>query len=142
MAGFQWLVELVLLGLLVLTMVHAIRLERALGGIRQDRAALADLAGSFDASAREAEAGIERLRALADGAGRAVSRQADAAVSVKDDLVFLVERGERLADRLDALVRAGRTSEAPRPVVPEPEPEPRVRSQAERDLLAALRVAR
>lgn len=142
MAGFQWLVELVLLGLLVLTMVHAIRLERALGAIRQDRAALADLAGSFDASAREAEAGIERLRTLADGAGRAVSRQADAAVSVKDDLVFLVERGERLADRLDALVRAGRAPDAARPAVPEPEAEPRVRSQAERDLLAALRVAR
>ncbi len=142
MAGFQWLVELVLLGLFVLTMVHAIRLERALGAIRQDRAALADLAGSFDASAREAEAGIERLRALADGAGRAVSRQADAAVSVKDDLTFLVERGERLADRLDALVRSGRAPEAARAAVPEPDAEPRVRSQAERDLLAALRVAR
>lgn len=141
MAGLQWLVELVLLGLLVLTMVHAIRLERALGAIRKDRTALADLAGSFDASAREAEAGIERLRALADGAGRAVSRQADAAVSVKDDLNFLIERGERLADRLDALVRAGKAPEAARPM-PEPDAEPRVRSQAERDLLAALRVAR
>lgn len=142
MAGIQWLVELVLLGLLVVTMIHAIRLERALGAIRQDRAALTDLAGTFDAGVREAEAGIERLRALADGAGRAVSRQADAAVSVKDDLAFLVERGERLADRLDALVRAGRAPEAARPAAPEADAEPRVRSQAERDLLAALRVAR
>lgn len=142
MASFQWLIELVLLGLLVLTMVHAIRLERSLGAVRQDRAALAELAGSFDAGAREAAVGIERLRTLADDAGRAVSRQADAAVALKDDLAFLMERGERLADRLDALVRANRTPEAPRASAAEVDAVPRVRSQAERDLLAALRVAR
>lgn len=142
MASFQWLIELVLLGLLVLTMVHAIRLERSLGAVRQDRATLADLAGSFDAGAREAAAGVERLRTLADDAGRAVSRQVDAAVTLKDDLAFLVERGERLADRLDALVRANRTLEAPRASSAEADTAPRVRSQAERDLLAALRVAR
>ena len=84
-------------------------------------------------------------------AGRQVARQIDSAKALKDDIGFLSERGERVADRLDALVRAARplTAEAPRQVVaPNTQPEAdlpgmsRVRSQAERDLLKALRMAR
>src|SRR6202046_463139 len=59
---------------------------------------------------------IERLRGAAAGAGQQIAHQVDAALSLKDDLTLLIERGGRLADRLEALVRAGRplASEAPR----------------------------
>ena len=93
--------------LLAATLFHAVRLERALGVLKRDRAALEELVAGFNASTRQAETGIERLRAAADGAGRQIARQVDAALSLKDDLTLLVERGDRLADRLDALVRAG-----------------------------------
>ena len=152
----EWLLEIALIGLLGATLFHALRLERALGVLRRDRAALEELVAGFNASTRQAEQGIERLRAAADGAGRQIARQTDAAEALKDDLVFLIGRGERLADRLEAQVRAGR---APAPeaaraetftpeedrVVPPGEPvggEPRLRSQAERDLLRALRLPR
>ena len=87
------------------------------------------------------------MRAAADGAGRQIARQIDTVGRLKDDLVFLLERGEHLADRLDSLVRAGRPlgAEAMRPVQAAddaPSDLPRVRSQAERDLLKALRMAR
>jgi hypothetical protein len=76
-----------------------------------------------------------------------MARQIDTVVRLKDDLVFLLERGETLADRLDSLVRAGRplAAEALRPIHAgddDPATLPRVRSQAERDLLKALRMAR
>lgn len=134
----QWLLELVLVGLLAATLFHAVRLERALGALRRDRAALEELIGGFNASTRQAEAGIERLRASADGAGRQLARQLDAAGVLKDDLNLLTQRGERLADRLDGQVRATR------PLLADAEPAdaPRPRSQAERDLLKALRMAR
>ena len=152
----QWVLDLALIVLLAITLFHAMRLERALGVLRRDRAALEELVAGFNASTRQAEQGIERLRAAADGAGRQIARQLDTAGALKDDLVFLMERGERLADRLDALVRAGRliSPEAPRLAVPEhrraetfagdpsPEPEHRLRSQAERDLMRALRLPR
>ena len=90
----------------------------------------------------------ERLRGAAEGAGRHVARQIEAAANLKDDLAALIDRGERLADRMDGLVRANREPEMPlrrRYAAPEAELEaagPRVRSQAERDLLRALRVTR
>jgi len=143
----EWIPESVLVVLLAATLVYAVRLERALGVLKRDRAALESLVASFNASSRQAEAGIEQLRAAADGAGRQMARQIDTVGRLKDDLIFLLERGERLADRLDGLVRAGR-SMAPEPprhlhaVEEEPSELPRVRSQAERDLLKALRIAR
>ena len=147
MAGMEWILEAVLVLLLAATLVHALRLERALGVLKRDRAVLEDLVAGFNASTRQAEAGIEQLRVAADGAGRQIARQIDTAVRLKDDLVFLLERGESLADRLDSLIRAGRplAAEALRPIQAtddDPAGQPRVRSQAERDLLKALRMAR
>jgi hypothetical protein len=156
----EWLLEVALIVLLAVTLFHALRLERALGVLRRDRAALEELVAGFNASTRQAEQGIERLRAAADGTGRQIARQLDTAGALKDDLVFLIERGERLADRLDGLVRTGRqiAPEAPRMPPAERPPtetistalaaeqapagEPRLRSQAERDLLRALRLPR
>jgi HAMP domain-containing protein len=142
----EWILELALVALLAATLFHAVRLERALGALKRDRVQLQDLIAGFNTSTRQAEIGIEQLRSAADGAGQQIAHQVDAALPLKDDLTLLVERGNRLADRLDALVRAGRplASETPHlTVVPNADgAEPRVRSQAERDLLKALRVAR
>ncbi len=158
----QWALDVAVLLLLAATLFYALRLLRALGVLSRDRPALEALVGAFNASTQQAENGIERLRAAAEGAGRTVARQHDAALALKDDLVFLVERGERLANRLDLLLRAApaaAASTSTQPMLPHSVPayaEPvatgsahavapppaRVRSQAERDLLVALRTVR
>lgn len=142
----EWILELALVVLLAATLFQAVRLERALGVLKRDRVQLQELVAGFNASTRQAEVGIERLRAAADNAGIQIARQVDAALSLKDDLTLLIDRGNRLADRMEALIHASRplTAETPRlTVVSDNEPaEPRVRSQAERDLLKALRKAR
>jgi Domain of unknown function (DUF6468) len=134
----EWILEIVLVVLLAATLFQALRLERALGVLRRDRGALEALVAGFNASTRAAENGIERLRSAADGAGRLIERQIGASVSLKDDLAFLTERGDRLADRLDALVRLSRPLVTPVEVVPLEV----VRSPAEKSLLQALRLAR
>ena len=102
----------------------------------------------FNDSTRQAENATERLRGAADGAGKHVARQIEAAAILKDDLAALIERGDRLADRMDGLVRASREPELPARRFAHVEPDlmetagTRVRSQAERDLLRALRVTR
>jgi len=140
----ETILEIALLGLLAATLFHAIRLERALGVLKRDRAALEQMIAGFNTSTRQAEAGIERLRGAADGAGRQIARHLEEARALKDDLTFLMDRGGRLADRIDTLVRSGRplATEAP-PMGPRVPPEPAsLRSQAERDLLKALRMER
>ena len=146
MAAMEWILELALVALLAATLFHAVRLERALGVLKRDRVELQELIGGFNASTRQAEAGIERLRTAVDGAGQQIAHQVDAALTLKDDLTLLIDRGDRLADLLDSLVRAGRPLAGTTPrltVVSDADTaEPRVRSQAERDLLKALRMAR
>ena len=176
MTGMEWILDTGLVILLAATLFHAVRLERALGVLKRDRASLETLVSTFNASTRAAESGVERLRATTDGAGRQIQRQIDAATLLKDDLTFLVQRGEGLADRLDELVRLARPAAAmaepasrsspytsqprasqphaphapatqpramePRAMERETQDEPRVRSQAERDLLKALRMVR
>jgi Domain of unknown function (DUF6468) len=157
----EWILDLALVILLTATLFHAVRLERALGVLKRDRAALEALVESFNASTHAAESGIERLRATTDGAGRQIQRQIDNATALKDDLTFMVQRGEGLADRLDELVRATRPTiavaeqsatrahgmpQAVHPGIPRVvaggREEPKVRSQAERDLLKALRMVK
>ena len=162
----EWILEAVLVLMLAATLFHAVRLERALGVLKRDRAALQEPVDAFNASTRQAEQGVEQLRHATEGAGRQIARQIEGGLSLKDDLSFLMERGERLADRLDALVRAARPLVTDGParadrLAPtdrfgsaEPAyaaagddgaaeaPAPRVRSQAERDLLRALRMTR
>lgn len=167
----QSLLDVAVLLLLAVTLFHALRLRRALGVLSRDRPALEALVAAFNVSTQQAENGIERLRGSAEGVGRAIARQNETALALKDDLAFLVERGDRLANRLDLQLRAAPLPSGPaafaaalpaaraEPVRHEPssykpasyEPasyEPagaastRVRSQAERDLLHALRTVR
>ena len=56
----QWLLEIALLVLLAATLFQAMRLERALGVLKRDRAALEDLVTGFNSSTRAAEQGVER----------------------------------------------------------------------------------
>jgi hypothetical protein len=177
MSNAQLALEVALLLLLGATLFHAVRLERALGVLKRDRAVLEELVAGFNDSTRQAEAGVERLRGAADGAGRQIARQIEQAQRLRDDLAFLSERGEKLAERLEAGVRSARmmgdhvafapvsppapvynapTFSAPAFSAPamavtpasvarfdtEPAGGPRLRSEAERDLLRALRAAR
>src|ERR1700726_4791919 len=104
MHGMEWMLDILLMVLLGATLFQAVRLERALGVLKRDRSALEALVAGFNASTHQAESGIQHLRAAADGPGRQIEIQLTKSAALKDDLSFLTERGERLADRLDTLV--------------------------------------
>ena len=145
MSTLEWLLQLVLLGMLGAAIPFVLRLERALATLRRDRAVLEGGGREFEEAARLAEGAVQRLRASAEQAGRQVAERIAAAEPLRDDLRYLVERAESLADRLDGLVRAARPGAAEpspgapaAPVAPPPERPASARSQAERDLLRAL----
>ena len=163
MGGLGVALDLLVVGLLAATMLHAVRLHRALGALRRDGGALAAAVSGFDDGARQAETGLQQLRLSAERLGT----QLDEAGALRDDLAYMMDRGDALANRLDALVRAARSVDIT-PPVPEtdwrtppaeraapatrasrPSSPPtgaslagasdiKVRSQAERNLLVAL----
>jgi hypothetical protein len=135
MTSLEWALQLLLLALLAVAIPFAIRLERQLAALRKERGALEAGAAGIQDAARVAEAAIIRLRAAAEGAGKGVAEKIAAAEPLREDLRFLTERAEALADRLDASVRAAR------PAAPEPETTA-PKSAAERDLLRALALGR
>ncbi|HYF08787.1 MAG TPA: DUF6468 domain-containing protein [Acetobacteraceae bacterium] len=141
MTSLEWILQLLLLGLLGAAIPYALRLERALAALRQDRAALEGGGREFHEAARLAEGAVQRLRASAEQAGKQVAERIATAEPLRDDLRYLVERAEALADRLDGLVRTARpaAAEAGAPgAPPDRAPASPARSQAERDLLRAL----
>lgn len=142
MGGMEWLLEIVLVVLLGATLFQALRLERALGVLKRDRSSLESIVAGFNASTNQAESGIQRLHAAADGAGRRIESQLAKSNSLKNDLAFLTERGDRLADRLDALVRAARPL-APAAATSTADANPaKSSSHIEREVLNVLRMAR
>ena len=152
MSDMEWLLEVLLVLLLSITLFHAVRLERALGVLRRDRAALESLVAGFHESTRLAEDGAERLRLAAEIAGKQITRQVERGNGLKDDLGFLSERAERLADKLARCLADARPSQSNRlpraePTSSAPDSHPSdqvvpVRSKAERDLIRALKLGR
>jgi hypothetical protein len=151
LSWLEWGLQLAVLVLLGAAVPFAIRLERSLREIRKDRTAMEASAQGLSEAAGAAESAILRLRATAELAGRQVQERVTTAEPLRDDLRFLIERAETLADRLEALVRLGRpmagheAPPAPAPAAARPLREPPsdagpLRSQAERDLLRALSI--
>jgi hypothetical protein len=144
MGGVESWLDVGLIALLAATLLHAIRLQRAISALRGERESLDDAVAGFDTGARQAEAGLAHLR---DATAR-LGKEMVGASSLKDDLAFLIERGAQVADRLESLVRASRTVEPQTPVAGPSAFGGRhagpsaVRSQAERDLLLALQGGR
>ena len=140
MGWIEWMLQCVVILLLVTALPLVLKLERTLAAVRRDRAVLEGSAGNLGEATRLAEAASIRLRAAAEGGGRQLAEKLAAAEPLRDDLRYLVERAEAMADRLEAAVRAAR------PMAQEPAaeevPAEAGRSQAERALLRALRMGR
>jgi hypothetical protein len=135
MSTAEWLAQGALLTLLLALLPFAWRLERQIAALRREGGGLQDGARNMAEATGAAEAALARLRAAAEGAGRQVAERIAAAEKLRDDLAFLAERAELQANRLEGLVRQAR------PVAAEPAaaPDRGSRSEAERQLLRALK---
>jgi len=131
MNALEWTVQIAVIALLAATLPMAWRLDRMLRALRADRAALEQGAEGLGEASRMAEAALMRLRATAELAGRQVAERVAGAESIREDLRYLVERAETLADRLEVAVRQAR------PMATAPAAN-NVRSEAERELIRAL----
>ncbi len=103
--------------LLIATIGYAVVLNRRIGEMRKWKAEFDRMIASFNQATTRAEAGIQSLKSIASQRGPDLQRSLDKARSLRDDLAYLVERGDTLADRLTESVRSAiptpRAAEAP-----------------------------
>jgi len=101
---FSLILDMSVAVLLIVMIGYAVTLNKRLGSLRRDKVELQKLALSFgDATARAEESTVQ-LRATIDVLQERIKR----AESLRDDLVFLNERGNGTADALEELVRTAR----------------------------------
>ncbi|MBF0093909.1 MAG: hypothetical protein HQL33_08520 [Alphaproteobacteria bacterium] len=158
------ILDIVIVVLLVPTIVFAITLNSRLNALRKNKDQLGRLINSFNEATIRAEAGIPKLRKAAEEAGQALHDQVEKARALRDDLAFMVDRADSMANKLEGTVRTARNESRPTPTPAAPRPSPTRRtigsasapltagmdaepdeddrSEAERELLRALQSAR
>lgn len=154
---FSIALDCILIVLLAVAIGFAVVVNRKLHILRTASVDMEQLSVAFAESTARTEEGLSRLKIAA----RTTEEDRQRTEKLADDLRYLIERGDGLADRLEAVVKAARASERiadspldrpaprrPRPVVKAAdrwsegdEKSSQPRSQAERQLLDALRAS-
>ena len=102
--SFSLILDVVLAVLLVVMIWYSVMLNRRLNRFRGNREHMEKLAATFNDATTRATDSIGDLRIASD----ALQDQLAKAESLRDDLVFLVDRGTIAADRLEENVRLAR----------------------------------
>lgn len=160
--------DIVLIVLLLATIVYAMVLHRRLGMLRSEKEDLEGFLDRMNKATAKADASLKGIRQTAEQVQAMMADPMARAQAMRDELMFLIERAdssaERVAGAASAKTKAGAGGEAqptpqqparsqPRrqgaaaPAQPAPAAEERgsgddARSQAERDLMNALRNVR
>jgi hypothetical protein len=125
------------------TIGYAVVLNRKLTALRRNKSELDRLTATFTQATLKAEDSIGRVMTGSE----ALQERVNKAHGLRDDLAFLIDRANSAADRLEDAVRSARPKAPPGPVpamaprAPEFEDGIEPRSDAERELLKAIRSA-
>ena len=99
--------------LLIATIGYSIVLNRRLGAVRNDREKFEVLVRNLNAASQRAEAAVTNLRVTADDLSRRLEKKVEQARSLSDDLTYMIDRGDGVADKLANQIRAGRDALKP-----------------------------
>jgi len=116
------ILDIAIILVLVPTIVYAVILNRKLSALRQSKDELAKVVSSFNEATMRAEAGIPKLKKATLEANGALQERVEKAHTLRDDLAFMIERAEEMADRLEGAVRTGRVADAPQPAAAQSAP--------------------
>jgi hypothetical protein len=151
------LLDLVLMGMVGAGLVQASRLIKHLSILKQGRIDMERFVHEFNATVIRAEAGIKGLRSAARDSGDDLEKLVEKSVMVRDELQFIVESADKIAERLSAAAstavrpemkmsearsatKSAQQASAPAPTssAPKTEAAPAPSSRAEKELLQAL----
>ncbi|WP_033068912.1 DUF6468 domain-containing protein [Thalassospira australica] len=102
---FAFYLDLLMIVLLAATIVYAIILNRKLAAFRRSREDMQNFLTAFNAANERAESSITALRDMAEQSGEKLREDIEKASALNEDLTFMVDRGESIANRLEKAAR-------------------------------------
>lgn len=141
MANLELIINIVIIVLLVPTIVYTYRLNNSLKILRQNQNSLAQLVNALNDATFKAENSIPKIKSVTEHSSEGLKEVVDCAKELKDDLLFINERADNLADRLENVISTGRNlkTENEAPKVNTSKISDNDRAEAELELLKALR---
>ena len=107
--------------LLIATIFYAAALSRRLNALRDNRREMEFAVRRFAEASMKADASIKGLKRTADESGSTLQQMTERAQTLRDELAFLVEAAETVAERLE---NGSGTQRQSAPATPPPEPPP------------------
>jgi cell division septum initiation protein DivIVA len=102
------ILDIVVSVLLIATIGYAWMLNQRLSSLRKNRDDLAKTIAAFNEATVRAESSIPKLRKAAEESGQTLQERVEKAQSLRDDLAFMIERADTMANRLENAVRSAR----------------------------------
>ena len=109
------ILDVLFAGLLMAALVYMARLNRRLGALRAGREEFEALLKRFAAATEQAQANVGAMKAAAESTGKGLQEEIDQARGLREDLAFLADRANSLADQLEVAISRSRPAAAPSP---------------------------
>ncbi|AWU93985.1 DUF6468 domain-containing protein [Azospirillum ramasamyi] len=113
------IIDVVMVGLLAATIAYAIILNRQIIALRESRGEMAELIQGLNDAMARAETGVRTLKKAAGDTGEELQRTVNKAQTLRDELEFMIEAADALANRLGSVGErdGGRRSNAVAPAL-------------------------
>ena len=110
MDSLEFLINITIIALLIPTIIYAYRLNKNLNVLRQNQNSLSKLVEALNDATFKAEHSIPKLKSITEHSSENLQEVVDNAKELKDDLLFINERADNLADRLEHVITDNRTT--------------------------------
>ena len=105
------LIDLIMIGLLIGVIVHSVRLAQSLTNFKTLHREIVPLMKDYARQVIDTQSQINELKKISSEVDHMINSRIPPALVVKNDLDFLVSRGNELADHLESLISSNRTQE-------------------------------
>ncbi len=108
MDNIDLFINLMVILLLIPAIIYVYKLDKNLTLMRQNQKALLKLIEALNEATYKAENSIPKLKSVTESSSNDLKEVVDNAKELKDDLLFINERADTLADRLEDAIKTGR----------------------------------
>lgn len=113
MASLELIINIAIIALLIPTIIFAYNLNKNLKTLRQNQNSLAQLVKALNEATFKAENSIPKLKSETEHSSHGLKEVVDNAKELKNDLLFINERADSLADRLENVISNSRNIPTP-----------------------------